>query len=109
MLSYPLSSIARSPIHCRRYGHSLAVVRALRLPKAKLAKKPESLLHCCPNVQDTTTNVLWTGEKKTQTGPTGQAAKMMRRYERMGYKFNLDNDETAAEDTGQQPGVRKST
>lgn len=70
---------------------------------------PQFLNHCWLKVQDTTTNILWTGEKKTQAGPSGQSAKMMRRYERMGFKFNTDGEEAAAKDAGQQPGARKST
>jgi len=60
------------------------------------------VLHAYP--QDPTTNPLWTGEKKTITGATGQSAKMMRRYEKMGFKFNPDEDEPAPEKPAQQPG-----
>lgn len=58
-------------------------------------------------LQDTTTNALWTGEKEIQTGPSGRSAKMMRRYERMGFNLNRGDNEAASKDAGQQPGAIK--
>ncbi|DBB00873.1 hypothetical protein WJX77_009033 [Trebouxia sp. C0004] len=56
---------------------------------------------------DPTSNPLWTGEKKTLSAATGQSAKMMRRYEKMGFKFNPDQDEPAVQKPIQQPGQQK--
>ncbi len=64
-------------------------------------------LTCWHSVQDPTSNPLWTGEKKTLSVATGQSAKMMRRYEKMGFKFNPDQDEPAVQKPAQQPGQRR--
>ncbi|DBB00436.1 hypothetical protein WJX82_005142 [Trebouxia sp. C0006] len=56
---------------------------------------------------DPTSNPLWTGEKKTLSVATGQSAKMMRRYEKMGFKFNPDQDEPAVQKPAQQPGQQR--
>ncbi|KAL3147507.1 hypothetical protein ABBQ38_014562 [Trebouxia sp. C0009 RCD-2024] len=52
---------------------------------------------------DTTTNPLWTGEKKVVSSG-GRSAKMMRRYEKMGFKFTEDAEEPAKQQPVQQPG-----
>jgi len=36
-----------------------------------------------------------------------QSAKMMRRYEKMGFKFNPDQDEPAVQKPAQQPGQQR--
>lgn len=56
---------------------------------------------------DPTTNPLWTGEKKALAGATGRSAKMMRRYEKMGFKFNPDQDDQPSNKPTHQPGQQK--
>lgn len=52
---------------------------------------------------DTTTNPLWTGEKKVVSSG-GRSAKMMRRYEKMGFKFTDDTEEPSQQPPSQQRG-----
>ena len=88
------------PYTLQAVSHCLTLFRSTLVPLLRLAGDQSYV-----PLQDTTTNSLWTGEKKVVSS-AGRSAKMMRRYEKMGFKFGGDADEEPstkqpAQQTGQ--------
>ena len=105
------ASVQLPSILQRAVPYTLQSVSALQFeqiqPPTSLLRALQADLTCWYSFQDPTSNPLWTGEKKTLSVATGQSAKMMRRYEKMGFKFNPDQDEPAVQKPAQQPGQRR--
>ena len=74
------------PYTLQAVSHCLALCRLTLVPLLPLASDQSDV-----PLQDTTTNPLWTGEKKIVSS-AGRSAKMMRRYEKMVFKFGGDAD-----------------